>query len=237
MGIGRSRRLLLMLLQCLSLPHALSHAATGHSASMENHRSTSLSPGYSDLCKVTAGGSWHHHAHKTFPLTLLHSRAAEILPRAVRHPRCLLTTHPLPMGPTASPAGARAAAPQQLPRTTELLVPRASNAPAFAPSLWNRPMGPPCCIPGSCGVRTEVPSYLGLGCFFTVATLGMQRCRFRYRVKCWHGQVCAPRKPLQGLWQPQPGLRDIGGSWGQLPSPSKCISVGRMADAAASNQN
>lgn len=108
--------------------------------------------------------------------------------------------------------------------------------PAFTLSLWNQPMGPPSCILGGCRVRTGVPVCLCLGCFFTVATLGMQKCRFRHRVQCWRSWVCPPRKPLQRL-AAQPDPRNISWSWGQLASPSKPILVRRMADVAVSTQN
>lgn len=162
--------------------------------------------------------------------------AVETLPRGAGYPRCLPTTQLLPMGLTGSPARVRAAAPQRLPQMAGLLVPGASNAPAFASSLWNQPMGPACCMLGCCGVRTGMSIHLGLGYFFTVATPGMQRCKFRLGVKCWHGQFCTPMKPRQGLAAPA-GTGDINWSWGQLPSPSKPISVGHMADAVVPTQN
>lgn len=97
-------------------------------------------------------------------------------------------------------------------------------------------MGPPCCTPGSCGVRTGVPMYLGLGCFFTVATQGRSDAGLDMGLSVGTaGSV--PRGSHSRSWQPQPGPGDIGWSWGQLPSPSKPISVGHMADAAVSIQN
>lgn len=158
-------------------------------------------------------------SQKPPPRPVLHTQAAETLPRGAGHPRCLLTVHPLPMGLTGSPGRVRAVAPQRLPQMAGLLVPGAGNAPAFTPSLWNWLMGP-CCIPGRCGVRTGVPMHLGLGCFFTVATSGTQRCRFRHGFKCWHSWVCAPRKPPQGLGSPSPALGTPVGAGGSSPAPA-----------------
>lgn len=137
LGIGMSRwlpatpRLLPTLPWYLSLLCALSHAATGHSADMENHWSTYLSLSHSGVCKVMAEASRprNRRAHKNLPSPCAALVVAEAFPRGAQRsgvcqPRTLF------LRPTGSPARVSAAAPQWFPRMAGLLVPGASDTPA-----------------------------------------------------------------------------------------------------------